>query len=392
MASLRRYYDPLQVASDEKDVIISQLKADIFELSRNERDFRALNAELHDLERKLDIQQSEKVANENDYRAKLDFNDSKVFKMKQDAERLKGFLADNKITGEELGAELDVVRNSSTDKAEDLRLTNQELNQSMNQNETLKMERRNHESEIAVLQDENARNQNEIERLNAKLEGLNLDCSRQSRVLQDLEHQRGSAVNEIDDNKLRLSQTEDRLNNKRLENKDTNGQLRDFQNQISKLETTIHNARRDLDRAHADGSQYERNMKSEQNRNYELERAIRDMEQELNSRRDYIDDLKRELGNVRADLDEKQSSCSRTNREIDEYQAKIQKLNDINADLHVEVDGYLAKEDEMRHYFNIKARGSSSPSRLSPTRQDRLGSPSRFTGSPYRSSGSPYRS
>ena len=48
-------------ANDEKDLIISQLKADLFELRQNEQDYNELNMHYNNLNHKLMILIEEKV-------------------------------------------------------------------------------------------------------------------------------------------------------------------------------------------------------------------------------------------------------------------------------------------------------------------------------------------
>ena len=59
-----QYFDPAQVDSDQKDLIISQLKADVFELKQNEKDYQDIRVNLNNLEHRHVMLQEEKVKNE----------------------------------------------------------------------------------------------------------------------------------------------------------------------------------------------------------------------------------------------------------------------------------------------------------------------------------------
>lgn len=59
--SVIQYFDPAQVESDQKDLIISQLKAELFELRQNERDYNELHTKLNNLEHRYNLLQEEKV-------------------------------------------------------------------------------------------------------------------------------------------------------------------------------------------------------------------------------------------------------------------------------------------------------------------------------------------
>ena len=65
--SYNRYFDPAQVESDQKDLIISQLKADQFELRQCELNLQELHAQLNNLDHSLAILKEEKVILEEIY-------------------------------------------------------------------------------------------------------------------------------------------------------------------------------------------------------------------------------------------------------------------------------------------------------------------------------------
>lgn len=47
--------------SDHKDLVISQLKAELFELRKNEKDYNELHTKLNNLEHRYNLLQEEKV-------------------------------------------------------------------------------------------------------------------------------------------------------------------------------------------------------------------------------------------------------------------------------------------------------------------------------------------
>ena len=59
--SLLKYFDPKQIESDQKDLVISKLKAELFELRRNEKNYEDLHSKLNNLEHRSNLIQEEKV-------------------------------------------------------------------------------------------------------------------------------------------------------------------------------------------------------------------------------------------------------------------------------------------------------------------------------------------
>lgn len=58
----QQYYDSVHLASDQKDLLISQLKAEIFEIQQRDKDFLALRDQLYSIQSKYRHLQDEKVS------------------------------------------------------------------------------------------------------------------------------------------------------------------------------------------------------------------------------------------------------------------------------------------------------------------------------------------
>lgn len=61
--SFLKYFSPSQIESDQKDLIIAQLKAEVYELSKNEQNCSSLIQQIQTLEHKYQSVQEEKVLN-----------------------------------------------------------------------------------------------------------------------------------------------------------------------------------------------------------------------------------------------------------------------------------------------------------------------------------------
>ena len=59
---------------DQKENLISQLKADLYELKQNEKDFRNLNGDLSNLEHRYTMLKEEKARMERDFKGRNDLN------------------------------------------------------------------------------------------------------------------------------------------------------------------------------------------------------------------------------------------------------------------------------------------------------------------------------
>ena len=58
---LTQYYTPLRVEADQKEIIINQLKGDVYNLRKNEEDYMFLQDQFKKLEHKYKLLQEDKV-------------------------------------------------------------------------------------------------------------------------------------------------------------------------------------------------------------------------------------------------------------------------------------------------------------------------------------------
>ena len=69
-----QYYDSVHLASDQKDLLISQLKAEIFEIEQRDKDYLALRDQLYTIQTKYRHLQDEKLLQDNDFKTRHDSN------------------------------------------------------------------------------------------------------------------------------------------------------------------------------------------------------------------------------------------------------------------------------------------------------------------------------
>jgi chromosome segregation ATPase len=89
---MSRYYDSVHLASDQKDLLISQLKAEIFEIQQRDRDFLALRDQLQNIQSKFRHLQDEKLLQDNEFKARHDSNVGSQIALKKELDDLRFML------------------------------------------------------------------------------------------------------------------------------------------------------------------------------------------------------------------------------------------------------------------------------------------------------------
>ena len=87
--SYGKFYSPAKVESDQKDIIIAQLKADIFEQRKQEEGFYALEDDLRKLELKLKRSIDERLLQDAEFRVRHDQAVKQISQLRNEAESVQ---------------------------------------------------------------------------------------------------------------------------------------------------------------------------------------------------------------------------------------------------------------------------------------------------------------
>lgn len=100
-----RYTDQVQMEADSKDLLISQLKADLYELKQNEKDFRNLSGELNNLEHRYTLLKEEKVRVEREFKGRNELNQKQISNLRHEIDAMKAEQSNINIENQEIRAD-----------------------------------------------------------------------------------------------------------------------------------------------------------------------------------------------------------------------------------------------------------------------------------------------
>ena len=78
------FYDKLKTESDQKDLLIAQLKAEIFELKQNEKDQAILRQQIANLEARNQTLNEDKLRKDQEWNQRADIQQATIDNMRQD--------------------------------------------------------------------------------------------------------------------------------------------------------------------------------------------------------------------------------------------------------------------------------------------------------------------
>lgn len=107
---MSRYYDSVHLASDQKDLLISQLKAEIFEIQQRDKDYLALRDQLYAIQTKYRHLQDEKLCQENEFKTRQDSNCINLHGLKKECDDARHHLNDKNRCNNDMQVEIGALR------------------------------------------------------------------------------------------------------------------------------------------------------------------------------------------------------------------------------------------------------------------------------------------
>ena len=256
-------YEMYSSANPEKDLLISQLKAEIFEKEQNEKNFSLLQSKFRNLQNDLQLLSETKLHLEYELRTKTDAGNKAISDLKNENENIlnelnekiamnkKLYNENNNLfrTIETKNTEYVSLRDQIAEQEEILAKLSEDKNNAERQILTLNQTRNEHMSNIAELTDE-------IERCNIKLNEM-------ERNIKDKGDSNEKILKEIDAQRFENKNLLGKLNSRQENLKITQKQLMMANQQIEKMEADLNGLSSENSKNKSDVSQLSNSLNKE---------------------------------------------------------------------------------------------------------------------------------
>ena len=160
-----QYYDSVHLASDQKDLLISQLKAEIFEIEQRDKDYLALRDQLYTIQTKYRHLQDEKLLQDNDFKTRHDSNTVTLSALKKEIDDTRFLLNEKNRANNDLTADIANTREQISRRDAEIFATQRDVAQKSDAGHALRKEIENASYELSKLKDDRNADQQEINRL-----------------------------------------------------------------------------------------------------------------------------------------------------------------------------------------------------------------------------------
>jgi len=346
----------VKIDSSDKDVLISQLKAQIFELEQNEKNYNALNHKFRSIQNELNLLNEEKLKNEYEFKQRNESNNKIINDNRSELENLNQAYNEKMVLNKKLYAQLEKLQklyDNANLENDQLRGNLDELNHNLNQ---VVEEKNTFERMTIELKDIKTRNQHQIDKLFDENGKLKRTCDEQDKIIKNLENERTRLLTKIDDlnfenNNLnsKLKSREDTLLITQKQLEDAKQTIHKFQAKTNELENYNDNLKTELEKMRLTNNKETKGRLDAERQCQDLERIIKDRDSEI---RRYNEELDFSRVNNEKLVEDNEKLFS----EIEKLKNHIILLTEQNQKLTEELDLFVDQDEKIKQQLSRRDR------------------------------------
>ena len=349
----RDNYD-VKIENKEKDILISQLKAHIFEMQQREKDFDNLKEQFCQLQNENTCLNDNKIRIECELKEKEDCYNKQISDLTCDNDNLKINLNEKISLCEKLYEDIETLSKNISIKDCEIENLNNKLNDLYCQNDILKVNKCEMEKAIRELNEIKSKQKLENSKLIEDNKKLSKICQEQSRNLKVNEEEKKQLIKNLDESSLNLNNVKVKLQ----KNEDNFNYLKskfdELKNINSNLQNTLLNYERKINSFQNENENLKSNLNREKKIRIENEKKIEKISDLINSREyeltQITNDLEKSKNINKLLLDDK----TRIQIENEKLKQHIMVLTNENQKLVCEFENIIDEDEKLKQQLGRK--------------------------------------
>jgi chromosome segregation ATPase len=342
--------------TNQKDVIVSQMRAEILELKQNEREYQDLSNQLKKLEQRYNVLNDEKTRGEADFKSRNTINFDTIANLRTDVDTLKATIADTKLEIQDLKVENHTNKDIADQKGTEAQQLKAHVNEANDYNNNLSDTKRRLEAELEIAREEKRRQLAQIKENRSTLDSLNYKNNELEKLMKELEYKNSKSERQNG----QIQQSIDNLNGElktRLNNLETiEQQVVDSQKAIASLEGDISYAERENEQNRVEAAQKYRTYQQEVSKGLDLSGKVTVLEASLKSKESELTGFKRDNENLKTAHSNLLDNNFQLKQELDNIKADIETTSNANAEVVEELDRLTLEDEQVRAILNRQDR------------------------------------
>lgn len=320
----------MRLNSPEKDMMISQLKSQIFEFEQNEKNFNGLQSKFRALQNDFDLVSEEKLRLEYELKQRTELLNKQMAELRNDKENLQNNLNEKLALNKKLFNDNNNLfrtlesRNAEIEGLREGLMDCEEANSKLNEEKNSLEKNLNNVSDVKKSQDTTiVKYQNEIDKFN-KI------CDEQDSIIKNLSEEKNDVIGRNDELNFELKNALGKLKSKEEGLNFTSRQLEESNKSIAKLEDNIVDLEQSLNRTKMELNNVSNAHAKERSNRVEGEKNGEKLESILKERTNEIKRLSAELDNARINVEKLNGEKARLIGEVERYKNHIMVLTEQN--------------------------------------------------------------
>jgi len=347
---------PSRNESGSKEVLISQLRAEILELKSNEREYFDLANQLKKLEQRYGVLQDEKARGESDFKTRNTINFDTIANLRTDVDTLKANIADTKIEIQDLRSENQTVKDLADQRGVELQRIKAEVSTASEDNNELSDNKRRLEAELEISREEKRRVVTQLKDARSTLDDLDHKNAELEKIMKELEYKNSK----IERQNAQTQQNVDNLTGEsktRTENLEViEQQVADSQKNIVALEKDIQESERENERVRIEATKSHKTYQQEVSKNLELTARGAVLENALRAKEAELTELKRDQDNLKNSHSNLLDNNFQLKQDLDNVRTEIDAFSTQNSEIVEELDRISVEDEQVRSILNRSDR------------------------------------
>ena len=350
----RRDSYEIKIENKEKDILISQLKAHIFEMEQREKDYDTLKQKYRQLQNECACINDDKIRIECELKEKEDCYNKQIRNLTCENDTLKINLNEKLSLCKKLYDDIDNLSKNNSIKNCEIEDLNNKINDLFCQNDNLKIDKCDMEKIIRELNEINSKQKFENSKLIEDNKKLTKICQDQTRNLKMNEEEKNQLIKNLNDSNIDIKNLNDKLQNNEENLNYLKNKFEDSKNLNLHLQNTISNYEMKIDSLQNENDNLNISLNREKMIRNENEKKIEKISNLINSR-------ELELNQITNDLEKSKTINKRLIDDKTRIQIENEKLNqhimiltNENQNLVYEFENIIDQDEKMKQQLGRK--------------------------------------
>ena len=341
-------YGSVQLNNDHKDLLISQLQAEIYELKRREQEITSLNTQVATLENKCSLVRAERDAIQEDYLRQYEEELKNIRELETEVKNLRAS-KDHR----ELHDEMMLFRSRAEQATSELLRLRSEVNSLNDEHLTLKREKAQLEDGIAAMKRQEQHSRGEI--------------NRQIDLASVRDKENNDALSRVQASELNRTKIAERATDLQSSLRECTDAIQREQERTNRLRNEAEEEGRTLIQYREEEQELLRGKQVEQERAKNLRDQLSETEDQLRRKEDKIEELRKSISTMKQVDHSVRQQVSGLEMERDALERHAQVIDEQNTELTKELEALAYSEKVVQQTMNRRDRVLEMKSRNEDT-------------------------